>query len=240
MQPYFPDAAAPLLHCMAPLAVRQPQLPAPEAAPSSSSHTAAAAAAAAEGPEPAALAPRLLAADMALQAAKEAAAAALAASVALSGLTPSKAPPLADETPQHMGSPAGGPPLAPPPAQQGPGTPSPLALAAAGGVDGSSGGGGAAQPPRLRLPPGLQGVEPSLPERDLAPVGVVPSGGGAVVALFPARPGQPVCEFYRNTGHCRCACLPACLGCGAGGGQSCVLGNARAARAARMHAPRQP
>lgn len=31
------------------------------------------------------------------------------------------------------------------------------------------------------------------------------------VALFPQRPGAPICEFYQRTGHCRCVRFVCCL-----------------------------
>lgn len=50
------------------------------------------------------------------------------------------------------------------------------------------------------------GASLSLPQETVgAPVAVVPisDGTGAVVAVFPRRSGQPVCDFYAKTGHCR-------------------------------------
>ena len=59
--------------------------------------------------------------------------------------------------------------------------------------------------PVLKVPIGLRtpttgsvGLEPLAP-----PVAIVPDGLGGTVALFPRRPGAPLCEFYVRSGHCR-------------------------------------
>lgn len=168
LQPYFSEDAAVLLQHMAPLAVRQPQIPAVEAAAVQRSQLTGEASA----PEPHEMA-HLQAADSALQAAREAAAAAMAASAAVEALVPPaeqlrlpSTPPLMPSPPQQQQQ-LGSPPastLVPSSVLQGVGTPG-STLGGTAEAPGST----SVRPPRgVRLPPSLM-VEPSLPEHDLAP-----------------------------------------------------------------------
>lgn len=220
-QPYFSESSARLLELMAPAAVQQPLL---LAVASSTQQAEEAVDMAAEHTD------QLQAADSALRAAREAAAAARVASAALEALVPmaglqqAQQPPASQQQTQQalrpslqqtqqqleqqFGSPQGhtwgllrdlGVPVS---------VPSTLTTVAAAEATVATPAAvalppnfGALRLPRHRTSPGLV-MEPSLPEQDLAPVGVV-HDGSCSMALFPVRPGQPVCDFFQKTGHCK-------------------------------------
>ncbi|KAI3434469.1 hypothetical protein D9Q98_002546 [Chlorella vulgaris] len=186
LQPYFPPQAAQLLEHMAPRSVLEPPAPSPEPLGSTGA------------------AMQLSAADAALLAARQASLLASAAAAAFASQPALDVAGVLDDDEQQ--------PLSLPqqPSEMGPGSQDTVG----NGSRPSSGNRhaghtplqlGTPNPGRLlkgvRLPPALL-LEPSLPEHDIAPVSIVEDELGRM-ALFPQRPGQPICDFYQKTGHCR-------------------------------------